>query len=164
MWREQNEKNEKSVHWDREWQHVRFLDGGDPGRKAWDAAWPTRGTGPSWYAVGKLHYGTNKEWLLVEAKANVQELFSECKAAGRDSIDLIGKTLDRTKAAVGAAATADWTRPYYQFRYRLAVLHALNTAGTPARLLFVHFYGDSGDERRDCPGGWPKDGMSRWQS
>jgi hypothetical protein len=142
---------EGRVLWDREWQHVQFLDDGDPARKAWDAAWPTHRVGPNWDAIGRLRYGTAQEWLLVEAKANVQELKSECRATGRESVDLIRNTLDRTKAALGVAATADWLRPYYQFCNRLAVLHVLNSAETPARLLFVYFHGDTGDARRTCP-------------
>jgi hypothetical protein len=137
--------------WDREWEHVEFLAADDPARKAWDAAWPRQGTGPNWDAIAKLRYGNREEWLLVEAKANVEELSSACGAKSSDSIERIRKTLDQTKIALGVPSKADWMRPYYQFCNRLAVLHTLNGAGTPARLLFVYFYGDRGDQRRTCP-------------
>lgn len=142
---------EGNIYWDGEWQQVAFLDPGDHGRKAWNAAWPRRGTGPNWDAIGVLRYGAAQEWLLVEAKANVQEIFSECGAKDAGSIKLIRDTLDQTKAALGASSTVDWMQPYYQFCNRLAVLHVLNNAGSSARLLNVYFCGDVGNGRRTCP-------------
>jgi len=139
------------VSWDREWEHVEFLDAADPARKAWDAAWPQSGTGPNWDAIARLHYGNRQEWLLVEAKANVGELLSVCGAKRFNSIERIRETFDQTKAALGAPSRSDWMRPYYQFCNRLAVLRVLNCAGAHARLLFIYFYGDRGDERRTCP-------------
>jgi hypothetical protein len=140
-----------NVYWDREWQQVAFLDPGDYGRTAWNAAWPSRGTGPNWDAVGVLRYGVAQEWLLVEAKANVQELLSECGAKDAHSIKLIRGTLDQTKAALDVPATVDWMQPYYQFCNRLAVLHVMNKARSPARLLYVYFCGDVGNSGRTCP-------------
>lgn len=90
------------------------------------------------------------EWLLVEAKANIEELLSDCGAKDPDSIALIQKTLNHTKIALGAPAASNWMQPYYQYCNRLAALYALNQASTPARLLDIYFLGDT-NEGRTCP-------------
>jgi hypothetical protein len=147
----------ENVLWDREWQQLNFLPPGDSGASAWKGAWPTHRPGPNWDAIGRLRFGGTQEWLLVEAKANFQELLSDCQAADPASVQRISQTLNATKLALGVAQTCDWTRPYYQFCNRLAALQVLNRAGSAARLLYVYFCGDVGDQRRTCPAneeGW----------
>jgi len=143
-------RRDKAGHilWDREWHQLQSLADDEPARKAWDAAWPTHRTDHNWDAISRLRFGSAEEWLLVEAKANVEELSSTCKAEDAKSIALIQKTLDSTKAALGVGETSDWMRPYYQFCNRLAALHVLNCAGAKARLLYVYFCGDVGNENR----------------
>src|SRR5258705_6560429 len=77
---EMRRDKEGNVLWDREWHHFQFLPDNDPARKAWDTEWPTHRTGHHWDAIGQLRYGAAHEWLLVEAKANVEELLSDCGA------------------------------------------------------------------------------------
>jgi hypothetical protein len=115
-------------------------------RNAWQAVWRH-----SWDAIGCLTFGAAREWLLVEAKANVEEMLSTCQATDAKSRPLIESSLNATKAALGAAADRDWRQPYYQFCNRLVALHVLNNAGARARLLYVYFCGDVGDQRRTCP-------------
>jgi len=136
--------------WDREWQHLHFLQDGNPAKSAWDAAWPTHRPGHNWDAIGRLRLGTAREWLLVEAKANLEELSSDCQAEAH-SLKAIRQTLDGTKAALGAPVTCDWSKGYYQLCNRLAVLHAMNRAGSATRMLFVYFFGDVGNGGRTCP-------------
>jgi hypothetical protein len=143
--------NQGRIFWDREWERLEFLPAEDPGRKAWEAAWPRQGTGHNWDAIGRLHYGAVQEWLLVEAKGNLEELKSDCAAKGPASIDLIRGTLDRTKAALGAAEACDWMHGYYQYCNRLAALHAMNHADTPARLLLLYLCGDIDRIGTRCP-------------
>lgn len=140
-----------NVLWDREWHQLNFLPAEAPARKAWQVAWPTHRTGHNWDAIGRLHFGVACEWLLVEAKANVEEILSCCQATDSKSIALIRQTLNSTKAALGAAASCDWMQPYYQRCNRLVALHVLNKTRTPARLPYVYFCGDVGDQRRTCP-------------
>jgi hypothetical protein len=150
--------------WDREWQHLNFLEADDPARTAWDSAWPTHRTGPNWDAIGQVRHGTSREWLLVEAKANRKELSSRCHATDPDSLETIQQTLSRTKEALGVSATCDWMKGYYQYCNRLAALNVMDSAGSAARLLFIYFFGDVGDGddvedagRRTCPAseaGW----------
>lgn len=51
-------------------------------------------------------------------------------------------------------AETDWTRPYYQYCNRVALLHFLVKHGVDAHLTFVYFMGDRSDlgsNGRDCP-------------
>jgi hypothetical protein len=107
-----------TIHWDREWHQLQFLPAGDAASKVWGAAWPTHRTGHNWDAIGRLSFGPAREWLLVEAKANVEEILSACQAEDANSILLIEQTLNATKAALGAAANCDWSRPGPAHRLR----------------------------------------------
>jgi hypothetical protein len=112
--------------------------------------WPTQGQGHNWDAIARIELKGSSEWLLVEAKANIQELTSNCRAED-PSRKLIERTLDATKVALRARGNCDWTKRYYQYCNRLAALHFINSNGSPARLLFVYFYGDIEGKRRTCP-------------
>jgi hypothetical protein len=141
--------------WGREWQQLGFLPEADPARMRWREAWPS--LGPNWDVIGKLSYGATREWLLVEAKANTQELESTCAAKDPRSRLLIEQTLTATKTALGVPDNHNWLSPYYQYCNRIAALHCMNNSGTPARLMFLYFSGDHGDNGRTCPenyGAW----------
>ena len=138
--------------WDQEWLRLDFLQSDDAASIAWQTSWPSaRLGGHNWDAVGRLKYGNSREWLLIEAKANVAELSSSCQAENPSSLNLIKKTLDQTKRNLNVAPSCDWLNGYYQFCNRLAVLDVMNTTGKAARLAFVYFYGDVGDSKRMCP-------------
>jgi hypothetical protein len=119
-----------------------FLPPDSTAQSAWKAAWPRRGNPPNWDAVGRVRVRGVHEWLLVEAKANTEELESTCGASPEGGLDLITSTLRATKKALGVAADRDWLRGYYQFANRLAVLNILDSVGLPARLLLIYFVGD----------------------
>jgi hypothetical protein len=151
---ERQGKQERTL-WDREWRQLDFLPlpPDHQARQAWSAAWPTHRQAQNWDAVGRIRFGDKWEWLLVEAKANLEEIDSMCGAQDPKSVALITKTLDTTKAALGGASAADWTRP---FCHRLALLNVLHDSGVCARLLYVYFCGDV-QKGRHCPGdkeGW----------
>jgi hypothetical protein len=151
---EKREDEQGRARWDREWQHLDFLRDWRSAKKAWDAAWPTHRRGPgswaSWDAIGRMECKNSGEWLLVEAKANTEELFSDCRAEDQQSRDLIQGTLDKTKLALGVVEASDWTKRYYQFCNRLAALHIMNRSGSAARMLFVYFCGDV-NRSKTCP-------------
>jgi len=100
------------------------------------------------------------EWLLVEAKANIQELKSSCgaKEKGQRSEGgrkLIAHTLAAVKSTLGVAEDRDWLNGYYQYCNRIAVLEFLNRQKVPTRLMFIYFVGDKGsdvigDKLRNC--------------
>lgn len=118
-------------------------------QSAWKHFWPRTGRAQNWDAVGRVRNKGEEHWLLVEAKANAEEIGSSCKAekAGRAQIEM---ALTETKEALGVAAEHDWLNRYYQFCNRVAALHFLNLQDVPAHLLFVYFVGDNVPSRT-CP-------------
>jgi hypothetical protein len=137
--------------WDSEWHHLEFLPRGDPARVAWQQTWPIHRPGHRWDAVGRLLYEASWEWLLIEAKANVEELSSDCAAQDPESLKLIRRTMDETKIALGVPSACDWLLGYYQYCNRLAALHVMNNNGTSARMAYIYFIGDVKGIGRLCP-------------
>jgi hypothetical protein len=123
---------------------------------AWQAWWPQGPGIHHWDAVGRYRAGAETGWLLVEAKANVEELASDCKAKPGDGRARIEASLAEVKAALGVDAARDWLRGCYQAANRVAALHFLGANGVPALLLHVYFCGDR-TPNRTCPAdeaGW----------
>lgn len=102
------------------------------------AFWPKRG--PQWDALGR---GNGKEYFLVEAKANIDEMVSpETKATGK-SLEMIQKSLGGLKKYLKVNNKMDWSGTFYQYTNRLAHLYFLRTLNKlPANLIFVYFIGD----------------------
>lgn len=68
---------------DAEWKAADFLPATHPARIQWLQFWPQSGNTPNWDAIGVLTANGEREWLLVEAKGNLQELRSTaCSPAG----------------------------------------------------------------------------------
>ena len=116
----------------------------------WKAFWPTSRGIHNWDAVGWLGIKPNRELLLLEAKANFEEMRSDCKAESPKSILKIETAFERVKQSLNAEPSADWTKDYYQAANRIATLYFLQQEGIPAQLLFVHFLGDR-NAGRECP-------------
>jgi hypothetical protein len=98
--------------------------------------WPTRG--PQWDALAVASDG---KVILVEAKAHVAELRSDC-TAGEQSRVKINASLDAAKQHFGAEKSTDWTTGYYQYANRLAHLMFLRQRGIDAHLVFIYFLND----------------------
>jgi hypothetical protein len=149
---------------DGEWKGVDFLESASDVKSAWLNFWPQTGNVPNWDAVGRLELHSGIEYLLIEAKAHVEELQSTCGANERGGLDKIRKALETTIQASGFTADVkDWLSPYYQYANRLAHLHFLITHHVPARLVFIYFCGDNWADKRlngkspECPresNGW----------
>jgi len=102
------------------------------------AFWPKRG--PQWDALGR---GNGKEYFLVEAKANIDEIVSPETKATEKSLDLIKKSLDGLKKYLNVNNKIDWSGTFYQYTNRLAHLYFLRALNKlPANLIFVYFIGD----------------------
>jgi hypothetical protein len=143
---------ERTRTWpDGEWKALDFLSDDAPAKTAWRRTWPQSGNAPNWDAIGRLRFGSDAAWLLVEAKANVEELRTSCQASPNGGRPMIEAFLARTRQRLGAAADRDWLSGYYQLCNRLAALDLLNEHGSPAHLLNIYFVGDRGDSRRSCP-------------
>jgi len=101
--------------------------------------WPTGG--PQWDGLGKTSRG---DVLLVEAKAHLSELASNCQACPR-SLELIERSLAEAGQFFGAASTTGWSQAYYQYANRLAHLYWLRQLNDiPAWLIFLYFIGARG--------------------
>jgi hypothetical protein len=136
---------------DGERKGVDFLPADHPASLAWSRAWPQHGYPPNWDAVGVATINGQDEWLLVEAKAHIGEMVSNCQAKEDGGLPAIRAILADLKRELGVAEEHDWLRHYYQFANRLAVLHLLVRNNAPARLLFIYFTGDKSREGISCP-------------
>lgn len=105
--------------------------------------WTRRG--PVWdglaIVVGK---DDRKGLILVEAKAHVNETYSQMKATADDSINKIKKTIHETKTAFGSSGSEDvWLKEYYQLANRLSFLYILNEKlNIPTWLVLCNFVDD----------------------
>lgn len=131
---------------DVEWKGIQFLPNGER-QEQWKAFWPQSGNAQNWDAVGKAHFETGEEWLLVEAKAHIRELESKCGATHATSKEMIRQALLSTQAAmqVSSPFLENWLNGYYQYCNRLAMLHFLRNIckpSIPARLVLIYFYGE----------------------
>jgi len=102
--------------------------------------WPTRG--PQWDALGKTECN---EVLLIEAKANIPEIVSSgTSAKSSESLKLINKSLEETKAFLNIDNNIDWSNKFYQYTNRIAHLYFLREINEiSAFLVNIYFYNDS---------------------
>ena len=128
---------------DAELRGVEFIPADYTARSAWKTYWPQTGNVPNWDAVGKITGSGGEEWLLVEAKAHIEELESRCGARENGGLPLIREAFQTTMKRLGIRANVSaWLEPYYQYANRLAVLSFLHSCNIPANLLNIYFIGD----------------------
>ena len=97
--------------------------------------WPR--SGPRWDALARTNLG---KFILVEAKAYIEEGVDYRSKAGPNSLSKIESALEEAKIDFGANKEAPWETPFYQYANRLAhlyFLHRLN--GLDAYLIFLYF-------------------------
>jgi len=138
---------------DQELKGLEFLDAPNfqSVLKDWEAFWPTTGNQQNWDAVGRVRVKCQPQWLLVEAKANTNEMISSCGATpGSPSMIQIEAAFRDTQNYFTITPGGDWTRDYYQLANRLAVLYFLRAHNIPARLLLIYFLGDK-NPSGTCP-------------
>lgn len=101
--------------------------------------WPKGG--PQWDALGIEE--TTPRYFLVEAKANIPEIVSDCQADSPESIRRIESSLHRTQDFLGNNSLLPWSKVFYQYANRIAHLYFLREiAKVDAILVFVHFEND----------------------
>lgn len=100
--------------------------------------WPKNG--PQWDGLAVVN-GINgqKGFLLVEAKAHLDETKSDLKAVSNQSINKIKKSISRAQEYYGIE-TNDWTKDYYQLGNRIAYLYFMNEIlKIPTWLVLINF-------------------------
>lgn len=143
----------QALHHDQEWQGIEFLHDLDV-QKKWGNFWPQTGNPPNWDAVGKMASNEGDQWLLIEAKAHLEEIHSSCAATHPKSREMINSALLASQASFASKVPiSQWLSPYYQFCNRLSVLHFLLREcepPIPAHVVFIYFYGDKNGSQ-NCP-------------
>lgn len=103
-----------------------------------ESFWPKGG--PQWDALGKSSSG---KLFLVEAKSHIPELFSTLRAKSKSSENKILESLAETKMALGSKTDFDWSKGFYQYANRLALLHLLKMNKLSAFFVNVYFVNDA---------------------
>lgn len=107
--------------------------------KALESFWPKGG--PQWDALGMDT--RNSRFFLVEAKANISEVITECKAASPKSREQIEASIKRGQSFLGNKSLIPWTKGFYQYANRIAHLYFMREiAGVDAFLVFIYFLND----------------------
>jgi hypothetical protein len=116
----------------------------------WKKYWPQTGNPPNWDAVifctpivsdSKLA----DEWIIVEAKAHLEEMESSSGATGT-SREIISKAFDETKKRFDIQTNNNWFEKYYQLANRLAFVNFMLDNGINVSILNIFFIN-----------GWPND-------
>ncbi len=136
---------------DAELKGLEFLPDSPKVQEAWAAYWPQGRGIHNWDAVGVVTSNGEDALVLVEAKANVEELRSDCQAKeGGSGLAVIERAFRQTKERLGVEASANWLCSYYQYANRIAALNFLDEQGVSAHLLFIYFTGDR-VPKKTCP-------------
>ncbi len=82
--------------------------------------------------VGKVVY-------LVEAKAHIKELFSDCQSDNKNSLSVIDGYFKETREFFNISSNNDWKKTYYQMANRVAFLKLLKSHNVEAKLVNIYF-------------------------
>jgi hypothetical protein len=118
--------------------------------KEWIKYWPQTGNCQNWDAVIHLTPLVPKskkieKWVIVEAKAHLEELKST-SGAGQKSKIIIENAFKETKDFFGINTENNWLEEYYQLANRLAFIHFMQKNNIDVSLLNIYFIN-----------GWPDD-------
>ena len=136
---------------DAELKGMEFLQNKKTLQENWKRFWPVGGGIHNWDAVGWVSSEKIRELLLVEAKAHIEEIKTDCQAKDPKSIKKIKEAFEVVKNALGAPNEIDWMKDYYQVTNRIASLYFLHQQKVPSHLLFIYFIGDLRGTGRNCP-------------
>lgn len=99
--------------------------------------WPERG--PQWDTLGK----GEKHYFILEAKANILEIFSSMQAKSKKSIGQIQGSFKETKQYLNCNNAQRWEQVFYQYATRVAHLYFLrHHCNVNAYLVFLYFLND----------------------
>lgn len=101
--------------------------------------WPKGG--PQWDGLGVDKQ--IRRYFLLEAKANIPELLTECDAKAPNSIHRIKSSLHQAQAYLENQSMVPWSKVFYQYANRITHLYFLREIiKVDAFLVFVYFEND----------------------
>ncbi|MFA5297647.1 MAG: hypothetical protein WC389_05500 [Lutibacter sp.] len=104
-------------------------------QRKWESFWPQKGNSQNWDAV----FVHKDEYVLIEAKAHMNEVRTNSNATNKESIRLIQNAFILTKEQFEIKSTNDWSKKYYQLANRLAFLKFMIDNNIKAHLLNIYF-------------------------
>jgi len=133
-WRSPIESDRYAEYYDDEFLDRLGIENGDL-EVPLHSFWPR--SGPRWDGLART---SSCKYLMVEAKAYIEEGVDFGSKAGDASRQKIAEALGHSKQAYGARTEANWESPFYQYANRLAHLHFLvERNGIDAYLVFMYF-------------------------
>lgn len=84
-------------------------------------------------------FWVDKTVYLVEAKAHVKEIESNCQSDDQNSISKIDSCFNKTKEYFKIISNNDWKKTYYQMANRIAFLKLLQSNDIEAKLVNIYF-------------------------
>jgi hypothetical protein len=103
-------------------------------KENWKKIWPSANNAQNWDAVAKI----GEKWLLIEAKAHKNEIFSDCKAS-KSSKNMILESMKLAQRDHNIKTNNDWLKIYYQKANRLLFAHFLEKNDIKSSLLYIYF-------------------------
>jgi hypothetical protein len=136
--KDQSEKPRSSL--DKEYMGIEFLKdmaNYEIIEQKWKEYWPHKSQ--YWDGIILNVHQTSWQYILVEAKAHLEELESDSQAAKEQSIAKINKAFNATKKRFDISTPNDWSKCYYQAANRLAFINFMLENGINASLLNIYF-------------------------
>ena len=101
----------------------------------WRNYWSMKGRQPSWDGIILHKNNSETEWVIVEAKAHINELKSVTKSSSNEQI------IEAFKSAQSRfeIASNNWFGDYYQLANRLAFINFLLDNKLNASILYIYF-------------------------
>lgn len=84
-------------------------------------------------------FWVDKTVYLVEAKAHINEIISDCQSDNQKSLSIIEEYFQKTKECFDVSSDNDWKKTYYQMANRIAFLKLLQSHKIEARLVNIYF-------------------------
>jgi hypothetical protein len=78
------------------------------------------------------------KWIIVEAKAHVGELKSDCQAKN-ESLNIINRAFEKTQKRFNISTQNRWSKEYYQLANRLAFINFMLANEIRCSLLNIYF-------------------------
>jgi hypothetical protein len=130
--------NKPRLSLDNEHKGISFLPQKDMLISVWNNYWT--GDTQNWDAI-IIHIENEQiEYVIVEAKANKEELKSNCQAKTESQSECkIKKAFDETRKTFGIETLNCWLKDYYQLANRLAFINFLHSQNIKASLLNIYF-------------------------